>query len=235
MSQEHSPITLLTIPVEIRLLVYDYLLVSRDRWAGFKVIETSLSKRIPCEPRSLHPAILLTCKQIHNEASPILYSENEWYIGKPPPYLKIFDHIGPTHMKQIKTMRISVETDDPTIRSETWISFLNTLVREATGLRNLHLIRYVTQNLDTEEEVHGHGPKERGNIEFVRALGTIQGLQTMVLEGYYGQRWPGYLEDKMGVFVQTRPGYRWNGSPQDWEVRRLALYQRGTDDMALGI
>jgi hypothetical protein len=234
MSREHSSATLLTIPVEIRLLVYEYLLLSRDRWAGFKVIETSLSKRIPCEPRSLHPAILLTCKQIYNEASSILYSENEWYIGKPPPYLKIFDHIGPNHMKQIKTVRILVETDDPTIRSGMWIAFLNALSREATGLRNLHLIRYVSQNLDTEEEeVHGHGPKERGDIEFVRALGTIKGLKTMVLEGYYGQKWPGYLEDKMGVFIHTRPGYRWNGSPQGWEMKRLALYQRGTDDAAL--
>lgn len=37
------------------------------------------------------------------------------------------------------------------------------------------------------------GAKERGlgdNLDFVRLLGNIQGLEKLVIEGYYAKNWP---------------------------------------------
>ncbi len=89
------------------------------------------------------------------------------------------------------------------------------------------------------------------NLDFVRALGKIQGLEKLVIEGYYAKNWPAYLEESMGVQVQAICGhYRKEHKLQekdmnDEELRRKRLisemnekelqtfreYQHGTEDL----
>jgi hypothetical protein len=46
-----------------------------------------------------------------------------------------------------------------------------------------------------------------GNLDFVRALGMIQGLDKLAIEGYYAKNWPAYLEETMGVQVRAICGH----------------------------
>jgi hypothetical protein len=76
--QKESRISFLTVPVEVRLCVYRYLLISE----GFPVIcpDPSGLRLLGPEnydvPYWLHPQILATCRQINEEGTRMLYSEN---------------------------------------------------------------------------------------------------------------------------------------------------------------
>lgn len=45
------------------------------------------------------------------------------------------------------------------------------------------------------------------NQDFVRALGEIQGLDELVIKGYYAESWPAYLEKRMGAPVEAFCGH----------------------------
>ena len=69
---------LLSIPVEIRLYIYRYLLVSNIPSVvcpvpyGFRLLSPDYSE----SPLYIYPQILSTCQQINQEATSMLYSEN---------------------------------------------------------------------------------------------------------------------------------------------------------------
>jgi hypothetical protein len=65
-SEPQSP-SLLTIPSELRNEIYRLALTS--------------SERIEITENYTEPALLSTCRQIRNEATPILYLENNWSIN----------------------------------------------------------------------------------------------------------------------------------------------------------
>ena len=69
MLDKYSRFRFLDLPPELRLEVYQYILIARNRDAlefPRQVIET---------------ALLLTCKLIYKEAAPVLYGENEFTVG----------------------------------------------------------------------------------------------------------------------------------------------------------
>ena len=76
-AKENNKVTFLTLPVEIRLQIYDLLLVSRNSVTGEKR-SLPMFKDPGDEPR-LHPAILQTCKQVHHEANSIVWSQNTFH------------------------------------------------------------------------------------------------------------------------------------------------------------
>lgn len=45
------------------------------------------------------------------------------------------------------------------------------------------------------------------SLDFVRAPGKIQGLEKLVIEGYYAKNWPVYLEGRIGVRVRAIRGH----------------------------
>lgn len=45
------------------------------------------------------------------------------------------------------------------------------------------------------------------NLDFVRALRKIQGLEKLVIKGYYAENWPAYLDERMGVRVRAICGH----------------------------
>ncbi|KAK0728047.1 hypothetical protein B0T26DRAFT_155952 [Lasiosphaeria miniovina] len=67
MPQPSQP-SLLTIPLELRMLIYKELL-----------IYPPLARQAQRQSRSIHPAILVVCVQTHDEAAPVLYGENVFH------------------------------------------------------------------------------------------------------------------------------------------------------------
>lgn len=80
-----------------------------------------------------------------------------------------------------------------------WLTILRFLADEGNALRYIELVYFW----------HRSGPK-RGmgdNVEFVRALARIQGLEKLVIKGYYAESWPAYLSEKLGVQVRAFRGH----------------------------
>ena len=213
MPPEKSPFNFLSLPLKARLRTYEYILVGKPQ---------VIPHCRPAAGRSIAPTILRTCKQIHSEASPVLYSKNTFLIAEPERDLKWFQKIGRANVKLLNNIRIFVSavyyTNDtifsnPSMSSRLWYKLLDQLAREATGLRHIYI------SWDAEETCHHFGAGK--DLRFVRELAKIQGLQSMVINGFYAIPWPRYLAEKMGVPVQQK------GPIDDWERR----YQRGTENL----
>ncbi|KAF2715247.1 hypothetical protein K504DRAFT_457417 [Pleomassaria siparia CBS 279.74] len=201
----NNRVTFLTLPVEIRLQIYNELLVSRfDRtqnpsWAVGNTDQKLVLLHMIQAPqyRTMEPGILQTCKQIYHEANTILYSQNVFAISEPKQLFRLIAQIGFVNFRLIKTLHIWVPSS---AKLYPWLQVIYTLAVEASGLRCIEL----GWGADIE------GTWERGlgdNVDFVRALGRIQGLEKLVIEGYYAKNWPAYLEEKMGVRVRAICGH----------------------------
>ena len=213
MPAQESQFDFLSLPLKARLRTYEYILIGKPQ-----VIPL-------CKPpaqRSIAPTILRTCKQIHIEASPVLYSKNTFLIAKPERDLKWLQEIGRANVKLLNSISIFVHgvyyTEDTFFGNASeafrlWYKLLDQLAREATGLRHV----YIEWDADETYNYFGAGK----DLRFVRELAKIQGLQSMVVSGLYAIPWPRYLAEKMGVPVQQK-------GPIEDDVRK---YQRGTENL----
>jgi hypothetical protein len=204
-TKEKSNNRFLSLPTEIRLHVYDKLLISRfermqnPSWAVGETNQKLISLHMIRAPqyRTMEPSVLQTCKQIYQEANSILYSKNVFAISEPVQMFRLVSQIRLKNFSLIKKLHIWVpHMAEP---SE-WVQLLNLLSEKANGLR------YVEIAFGTQLE----GFCERGlgdNPDVVRALGTIQGLEELVIKGYYAENWPVYLETRMGVRVKAFCGH----------------------------
>ena len=98
--------TFLTLPAEIRLQIYNLLLINR-RVDRIEEDEDQL-KWNEEEDEMVEIAILQTCKQIYREANPILYSQTVFAIKDPEDMFRLFEKIGPGNFKLIKKLKIRV-------------------------------------------------------------------------------------------------------------------------------
>ena len=180
----------------------------------------------PPADRSIAPTILRTCKKIHREASPALYSKNTFLIAEPDRILRWLLQIGRVKTSLLKSIRIFPHavyyTQDTFFGnasvSRFWYQLLDRLAREATGLRRVYI------NWDSDETSNHFGAGK--DVRFVRELAKIQGLESMVVNGYYGVHWPRYMAENMGVPVQER-GYE----DDQGYLQSLRRYQRGTENL----
>lgn len=251
--------TFLTLPVEIRLLVYDLLLVSRfdgpvrtenPSWAVGNTYQKLVLLFMNPAPRyrTMEPGILRTCKQVYREANPILYSQNAFAISHPKQMFRLVGQIGPVNVKLVKTLQIWVPWGSDLAP---WLQLLHFLAEEATGLRSLEL----GWGANCASLPHlERGANERGlgdNLDFVRTLGNIRGLEELVIEGYYAKNWPAYLERRLGMRVRAICGHcreeqelrEGDLSIFDLKVKKLKRkmaekdlqafreYQQGTEDL----
>jgi hypothetical protein len=86
------PINLFSLPAEIRIKIYEELLVLSEpitlemirklSWAFFR--DLTASKPHTSRLSSLYPALLLSNKRAHSEASPVLYSRNRFRLQDLP-------------------------------------------------------------------------------------------------------------------------------------------------------
>jgi hypothetical protein len=133
---------------------------------------------------------------MNREARSILYSQNVFVITEPEQLLRLAAQIGPGNFKQIRALNICVAC---TAEILPWLRLLSLLAEEASGLRGIELAWAMCLE---RADRRGLGD----NVNFVRALGKIQGLKTLAIKGYYAKHWPTYLEERMGVRVQARRG-----------------------------
>ncbi|KIN06928.1 hypothetical protein OIDMADRAFT_46844 [Oidiodendron maius Zn] len=243
----NDKVALLTLPIEIRLRIYDLLVISRfDRtqnpsWAVGNTDQKLILLHMGQfrQYRTMEPGILQTCKQIYHEANSILYSQNIFAISEPEQMFRLIVQIGLVNLKLVKTLRIWVPYMAELFP---WLQLLYILAEEASGLRCIEL----GWGADCEFPWQlGRGARERGlgdSLDFVRALGNIRGLKKLVIKGYYAKRWPAYLEERMGVRVRAICGHcreepelkegdliyeEWNKK----ELQTFMEYQQGTEDL----
>jgi len=193
-AKKKNKISLLTLPVEIRLQIYDLLLVH----------EKPLQIKPDEDEKQVELAILQTCKQVYHEASPILYSQNIFAATDPEDIFLLLLYIGLENFRLIKHLDFYVPWPSSL---PPWLRLFRTLAMEASGLRSLSLDLDV--NFDYNEH-HNTGTWWGGlgdKANFVRALGKIQGLEDLSIKGYYAKTWPEYLEKKMGVRVRAISGH----------------------------
>ena len=109
----------------------------------------------------------------------------------------------------------TVDTNKVSIKETAfWYKVLDLLAREATGLRHVEIYW---------DPAFGAGEPGK-DLRFVRELAKIQGLQSMVVDGFYGMHWPRYLTKRMGVTVVEKT----YGEPS---LRGLRRFQQGTEDL----
>lgn len=248
-SQNTPRLSFLTLPVEIRLQVYEFLLLSQadpeqsPSWAVGTTSRKMITLHMIQAPhyRTLEPAILYTCTQIHREAASVLYGGNVFNFSEPEQMFRFMTQIGPVNTAFVRSLDIWV----PYIAElSPWLTLLDTLSKEATGLRYIEL----AWGANCESPLMGErGAKERGlgdNIPFIRALARICGLERIHLKGYYAMHWPSYLLANTGARVQAECGQRHEPGPDDdaatiqliqdvneRSLRRFRDYQRATEDL----
>jgi hypothetical protein len=244
----NNKVTFLTLPVEIRLRIYDQLLVSRfDRtqnpsWAVGNTDQKVVLLHMIQAPqyRTMEPGILQTCKQVYQEANSILYSQNIFAISEPKELFRLIVQIGLVNFKLIKTLHIWVPC---MAELSPWLQLLYLLAEEASGLRCIEL----GWGGNLKRMWRGLGD----NLDFVRALGKIKGLEKLVIKGYYAKNWPAYLDERMGLRVRAICGHcceerelregdlndeeleneKFIRELNKKELQRFREYQQGTEDL----
>jgi hypothetical protein len=219
-----TTLTLLDLPVEIRLEIYDLLLVSpldRDQKTSWAI--TKAYKKITVQVN-----VLRTCKQVYYEAVSILYSRNLFRIASPKESLEFISQIGPANAKNIRSMFIAVYN---TVGLAEWMKFFDVLVEQVTGLRSLELHWSVLYG--APPIVIGFG----NDVNFIRSLARIQGLRALRISGFFAKNWTSYMSEKMNVQVQAQGGYVVAKESKGMEiymregVKKFKAYQEGTENL----
>lgn len=101
--------TFLSLPAELRIMIYEYLLVfgesekSRRRFANLLFVSSSFSRPIP-----LSAQFLRTNKTIHREGRAVLYSQNRFDFIYSGSTLEFLDHIGRENASYIRSVYIAL-------------------------------------------------------------------------------------------------------------------------------
>ncbi|KAI2890865.1 hypothetical protein CBS63078_9905 [Aspergillus niger] len=227
-----KPNLFLTLPSELRVLIYNHLLISHhqqpprgrtlslslsvaDNIANKNKTPPSTLKKIhlytPYQHYHLHPSILHTCKQIHAEAFPILYTHNIFSITHPAQLLHHITNIGPVNTSLLRSLHIFVPWECSSSDIWSWVVLLNDLSEHATGLRQLEIgwdthIRWLP-HMEPGDETRGLGD----NILFVHALARLRQLERLKIYGFFGIEWPEYLRKELGkggTVVEVECGFR---------------------------
>lgn len=212
MSSQKPQVHFLSLPLEARLYIYKNILICQPQVVTH------------WRPVGINASILRTCKQVHSEASPILYSENSFLVANPEGILQWLKQIGPVNTKLLKRVCIVVDavwstvarpsTRDRPRGGSRWYKLLNRLAQEATGLRHIYMY------WEAQDTCGDYGAG--ADVRFVRELVKIRGLQSVVINGFYGKQWPKYMTEKMGVAVQEA-----GRGPAMWQS--LRKYQQRTE------
>jgi hypothetical protein len=144
-----NPSTFLALPLEIRLEIYSYLyihptvnLYQKLNPLNLRNSHTRDSLTVAQNPvtygGTIHLALLLACKQIHAEASSILYSSNTFSFNDPKGILAFLGQIGPVNTQFVRTLHIVVPWNQ-----ERWVfwpsELLCKLSSDAKNLRNIEI------------------------------------------------------------------------------------------------
>ncbi|OJZ89727.1 hypothetical protein ASPFODRAFT_43006 [Aspergillus luchuensis CBS 106.47] len=205
-----KPDLFLTLPPELRLLIYTHLLTNKHHHRRTLSVADNITNAPPStqypihlhhhhnKTNNLHPSILLTCKQIHAEALPILYTHNTFSTTHPTQLHHHLTSIGPLNTSLLRSLHIFVPWSNSSSTIWSWIVLLHDLSEHATGLRYLEIgwdtnIPWLT-HMEPGDEARGLGD----NILFVHALARLRQLRRLKIYGFFGVEWPGYLRRELG-------------------------------------
>ncbi|GLA95487.1 hypothetical protein AtubIFM57143_002499 [Aspergillus tubingensis] len=212
-----KPNLFLTLPPELRLLIYTHLLTNQHHHRRTLSAANNIANNRPQlstqnqihlythhhnnknKTNNLHPSILLTCKQIHAEALPILYTHNTFSTTHPTQLHHHLTSIGPLNTSLLRSLHIFVPWSNSSSTIWSWIVLLHNLSEHATGLRYLEIgwdtnIPWLT-HMEPGDEARGLGD----NILFVHALARLRQLRRLRIYGFFGVEWPGYLKRELGA------------------------------------
>ncbi|KAI0392558.1 hypothetical protein F5Y17DRAFT_436130 [Xylariaceae sp. FL0594] len=197
----------LDLAAELRLQIYDLLLVSRLRLRDRKesvlpplaVGNTNLKLDCvdylpfvqPREFRTLEPVILQTCKQIYQQAIHILYSQNVFRINEPALMFRFMAQIGPSNTGLIRSLDIYIVDHS---RKCDWLNLIRVL-GETTGLKSV-VVSSSLGILSIDPDV-------------VRALEDLSKVGVGVsfnLGGFYANPWRAYFRDLFETSGATLAG-----------------------------
>ena len=151
-------------------------------------------------------------------------------------FIRFIGYIGLANFKLIKKMEFWVPW---TAGPSSWVRLFRILAGEASGLRSISLSWGTSYENERMAWRRGLGD----NLDFVRALGEIKGLEELVIQGYYAKNWPAYLEKKMGLRVRAICAHCSELPANDkeladrirkrnvGEMQRFREFQRGTEDL----
>lgn len=189
MAQTKHPTSFLSLPKELRDLVYQNVFMS--------VFPFIPHCRRPATRTMFTPAILRTSKQIHSEGCAFLYSKNTFLLSEATQDLAWLNTIGEASLSYLKNLQLfPYRYRDKSIfenERQSWYRLLHLLAGKATGLRQLYVSWDALGN----------------DLNFFNNLTGIQNLEILIVSGFHGFSWPGLLADKMNVHVQVdySPGF----------------------------
>ncbi|KIW14864.1 hypothetical protein PV08_07649 [Exophiala spinifera] len=137
-------------------------------------------------------------KSIERQASPAFYSQNEFTISDP-------------------TLALAISSTSHHL-GPPWCKLFRRLAADGVGLRQI----YVYWDSETTFGHFGGG----ADVEVVRALAEIRGLQKLEIDGFFAKEWPAYLQGKTGLTVWSPHGKK------AWYYQELRKFQRNTPDLA---
>jgi hypothetical protein len=156
--------------------------------------------------------ILLNCRSINEEAVQHLLSSLSINVSQPDALLAWLEINDASY---ITSLHVHLDAYYKAPSATRWSRLFEKLGREATNLQHLSVY------WDHEGYIHrGLGM----DISFVQALVQLKVAKTISIRGFYAQRWPEYIEEKMGLKPfddENIPGTAWS--------RMLKSYQKGTE------
>jgi len=230
---------LLDLPLEIRVEIYDLLLVSRfnrlenpsrsvgNTYQQLIMLDELQSRR----SKTMEPALLQTCKQVYEEAAPILYSRNVFRFHEPHFMVQFMAQIGHTNMRLIRALDIYVPPDADKLA---WLNLLHILPEATPGLKSVVVAWWGVGDW-------GGWPQSLGtDVDFARALAALSklGLEQLKIKGHYAKPWPAYFREMFGAQVVEAQEGRLPSYDDDDEYERLLneeyledfkQYQAGTE------
>jgi hypothetical protein len=156
-----SKFPFLALPIEIRLQIYDILLINRLNNYKQKIIFTNY------KTRWADFEILQTCRQIYDEGNSILYSRNEFHFFSVDSAFKFIEQIGPVNFRSIRSLHIRVDN------ITAFLGLFIKLAEEENGVR-------VMEFTGISGGVSGTGDK----LDFISTLKKTREMRQMGKEPY---------------------------------------------------
>lgn len=209
------PITFLSLPLELRTQIYNYVLLLPDSktWiSGSPLSPTSPTapnftfaipppySDAPMPPSppefSKGPATLLrACSLINEEASEVLYRRNRFKVKVAQVLLEWLEAIGPQNTQHLKALHIIASSRS----SESWSKVLRTLGDRVHGLRDI-FISWRHYEQDGEDRIRDALAKIRGLEKLTIDTSVLENCSLRMVK-----RSQAYLEEAMGIPVSLGP------------------------------